>query len=235
MRSSYAVGSPAREQHDLRAPPQSAAVALGLMRDHARGLQVIEPALHAACGARARTAPAPHRSRGTRAPAHHRRQPDYELLDRGREPRRPRGVTEPEQVALDRVDPRLEPIITRRRRIPAPAAPDPATRTPPADRAPPAAARAPADTNDAGARRRGSGSAFQRHRQRPKTPGARSTQRSRADARGAAGPASSSREHGRTGTRRPHPSRRGWRSVRRTATVGENVICRCSSRSAELA
>jgi hypothetical protein len=66
--------------------------------------------------------------------------------------------------------------------------------------------------------------AFQRHRQRPKTPGARSTQRSRADARGAAGPASSSRERASTGTRRPHPSRRGWRSVRRTATVGEQGI-----------
>ena len=91
-----------------------AVVALGLVRDHARGLQVIQPALHAACDARARTAPARRVARD-RAPAHHRRQPRHQLPDRRREPRRALRVPEPEQVALDRVRARLQPIITGRR------------------------------------------------------------------------------------------------------------------------
>ena len=56
------------EQHDLRAPPLPPPVALGHVRDDARGLQVIKPALHALAmrpdkprplTATARTAPQP--------------------------------------------------------------------------------------------------------------------------------------------------------------------------------
>ena len=107
------------QEQDLRAPPRPALVALRLVRHHAGGLQVIEPPLHAA-------AMRPHEPRPlgaltrNRPPAHHRRQPRDQLLDRTREPARPRRVTQAEQVALDRIGARLEPIVTRRR---APACP----------------------------------------------------------------------------------------------------------------
>ena len=64
-------------------------------------------------GARERTAPA--RAPRHRPPPHHRRQPDDELRDRRRVPRRPPGVTQTEQVALDRVRARLEPVVARGR------------------------------------------------------------------------------------------------------------------------
>jgi len=211
------------EQHDLGAPPLPAAVALRHMRDDPRGQQVIKPALHAPAmrthKARPLTATARHR-----APAHHRRQPDHQLLHRRREPPRPRRVTEPKQVALDRVDPRFDPIVTRCGTTPrttgaaqqrAHHQPTRLSRQRRARRPIPTTTRRPVTTMRC---------AFQRHRQRPKSPGARRTQRSRADARGAAGPTPSSRQWASTGTRGPRPSRRGWRSVRRTATVGEDFI-----------
>jgi hypothetical protein len=220
------------EQHDLGAPPLPAPVALGHMRDDPRGLQVIKPALHALAMRTHKPRPLTATARN-RAPGHHRRQPDHELLHRRRKPPRPSCVTEPEQVALDRVHPRLNPIITRRDTTPPPAR---ATQ----QRAHHQAARLVGQRGvrrsiptTTGRPRAGKRCAFQRHRQRPKTPGARRTQRSRADARGAAGPASSSRTRASTGTRGPHPSKRGWRSVRRTATVGGQCICGCSSRSTE--
>ncbi len=99
-----------REQHDLRAPPQPVAIALGLMRHHARGLQVIQPALHAA-PVRTHEPRPPGRVARHRTLAHHRRQPRHQLPDRGRKPRRALRMTQPEHVALDRVRPRLQPII----------------------------------------------------------------------------------------------------------------------------
>ena len=114
-RSSRRVGAGAAQQHDLRAPPQPVAVALGLVRDQARGLQVVQPALHAAAVRAHEPRPLAPIARD-RAPAHHRRQPHDQLPDRRREPRRALRVPEPEQVALDRVRARLQPIVTRRRR-----------------------------------------------------------------------------------------------------------------------
>ncbi len=101
------------EQNDLGAPPLPAPVALGHVSDDARGLQVIEPALHA-------LAMRAHEPRPLSAipwdptPAHHRRQSNHQLLHRRREPPRASHVTEAEQVALDRIHPRLDPIVTRR-------------------------------------------------------------------------------------------------------------------------
>ena len=108
-------GSGAAQQHDLRAPPRARR-----RRARARARPGRRPAGHRAsaarcAGARARTAPAPTAIARDRAPADHRRQPHDQLRDRRREPRRPRRVPEPEQVALDRVRARLQPIITRRR------------------------------------------------------------------------------------------------------------------------
>ena len=84
-----------------------------------------------------------------RTPADHRRQPHDQLRDRRRVARRPRRVPEPEQVALDRVRARLQPIVARRRAPARSPRPGQQTRRPPAARARPAAARSPADTNDA--------------------------------------------------------------------------------------
>jgi hypothetical protein len=220
------------EQHDLGAPPLPATVALGHMRDDPRGLQVIKPALHALAMCAHKAAPLTATA-WDMAPAHHRRQADHQLLHRGRVLPRPRRVTEAKQVSLDRVDPRLDPIITWRDTTPRPTrAAQQRAHHQPTGLARQRRLRRPIPTT---IRRPGAGKrcAFQRHRQRPRTPGARRTQRSRADARGAAGPASSSRERGGTGTRRPQPSGRGSRSVRRTATVGEQGICRRFSRSTE--
>ncbi len=70
------------------------------------------PALHASPvrpdEARPRSAAAWHRT-----PAHDRREPDDELRDRRRVPRRAARVPEPEQVALHRVHLRLEPVVAR--------------------------------------------------------------------------------------------------------------------------
>src|SRR4051812_34558177 len=77
-------------------------------------LQVIQPALHrpAMRSDKPRTLAGIDRNR---APAHHRRQTNDELLNGARVPPGTRGMPEPEQVALHRVHPRLQPIVTRRR------------------------------------------------------------------------------------------------------------------------
>jgi hypothetical protein len=218
------------EQHDLGPPPLPPPVALGHVRNDPGSVQVIEPALHAL----AMRADEPRPLCGLaryRAPAHHRRQPDHQLLHRRREPPGPRRVTEPEQIALDRVDPRLDPIVTRRDTTPraTSAAQQRAHHQPArlgwqrrAGRPIPTSTRRPVAVKRC---------AFQRHRQRPKAPSAQRTQRARADARGAAGEATRSCEHGSGSARRPHPSERGWRSVRGSATVGGQGICRRFSRS----
>ena len=145
--SSSTAGLRRGEEHDLRAPPAPELIALRLMRDHARGLQVVEPALHA-------LAMRAHEPRPLRAlardlaPAHHRRQPHDQLLDRRRVPRRARRMPEPEQVPLDRVGARLQPVVARRDTPARPRAPATATRTRPRARARQAAARAPAGTSD---------------------------------------------------------------------------------------
>ena len=138
------VGAPRRahapwagraQKHDLRPPPAPAAVALGLVLDQAGRLKVVEPALHALSmrsdEARPRSAGAWHRP-----PPNHWREPDDELRERRRVARRRSRVAEPEQVALDRVGPGLQPIVAGRR------AATPETRARPSMRiAPRAAAR----------------------------------------------------------------------------------------------
>jgi len=193
------------QEHDLGAPPQPVAVLLGLVRDQARGLQVIQPPLHAA-------AVCPHepRTRGTvardLAPAHHRRQPRDQLPDRRREPGRALCVPEPEDVALDRVRARLEPIVTRRR---APAGPSRTTQQG-VDHQPPGLERQRLGRRPIPTTRRPSGPtsgcAVQRHRQRPKAPRQRSAARRRADARGTAGTGVRSRAAGALKARRIGPA-----------------------------
>ncbi len=221
-----------RLQHDLRPPPQAPAVALGLMRDHAADLQVVEPTLHRPPMRRHKPATL-QRVHGRGAPAHHRRQPDDQLLDRAREPPRARCVPEPEQIPLQRIHPRLQTIVTRRR------AP-PRTPCPSQQRVDDQAARLGRQRLDRGpvprpaptsAIRRGY--AIQRHRQRPTAPRQQTAPRPRADARGAAGETPSDRARHASGARRTGPSARGCRSVRRTARVRVTCICGRSSRSAE--
>ena len=214
--SSLADGSGAAQQHDLRAPPHAVAVALGLVHDQAGRLQVVEPALHAA-PVRAHE-PRPLRATArNRPPADHRRQPHDELRDRRRVPRRPLRVTEPEQVALDRVRARLQPIVARRRAAARTTRPAEQRAHDQAARLSAAAARSPADTNDATTsdewRMR-----VQRHRQRPQAPRQHEALRTRTDARGTAGDRPDRRAT-RSSARRTRPLKRGWRSVRRTATV----------------
>ena len=101
------------QQHDLRAPPPPAPVALGFVSDQASELQVVKPALNA-LAVRAHE-PCPLGSvRRDWAPAHHRRQPHDKLLNRARKPRRTRGMPQPEQVPLDRIRAGLKPIVARR-------------------------------------------------------------------------------------------------------------------------
>jgi hypothetical protein len=121
------------------------------------------------------------------APAHHRRQPHDELLDRRCKPRRARRMPEPEQIALDRIDARLQPIIAGRDA----AAPAPRGRQQRTDDQAPGLGRqrlarrpVPATARNTAARR---GGVLQRHRQRPSARAAYAGQRRRADARGAAG------------------------------------------------
>jgi hypothetical protein len=222
------------EQHDLRAPPQPGVIALRLMRDEASGMEVVEPTLHA-LAMRAHE-PRPLRT-PTRdgTPANHRRKPDDELLDRTRKPPRPRRVPKPEQVALHRVHPRLDPIITRRNAPPPPArtAQQRAHHQPPRLRRQRRPRRPIPTTRRPTTAKRGC--AFQRHRQRPKTPGTHAAARSRADARGAAGQPPSNREQASESRRRLDPSTRGCRSVRHAATVEGQGICRCSSRNTGMA
>ncbi len=161
-----------------------------------------------------------------RAPAHHRCQPRDQLSDRGREARRALRVTEPEQVALDRVRARLQPVVTGRRAsaLAARAAEQrahhhaarlgrqrlarraiPATRRPSSTsvrRCDPAAPPTPEGAAAAGSTAPASG-------------------RSRHSWRGPEPPAAA----GAPGARRRRPSSRGWRSVRRAATVRDGCIC----------
>lgn len=213
------LGRRHRQQHDLRAPPLPRAVALGLVRDHARSLQIVQPPLHAA--------PVPadeRRPRSTlardRAPADHRRQPHDQLPDRRRVPSRLGRVPEPEQVSLDRVRPRLEPIVTGRR-APALAASAPQQRH---DDEPARLSRQRLDRRAIPATRaRRRRRKLQRHRQRPKAPRQQEALRARADARGTAGSGPNHQRRAARGARRRNPSKRGWRSVRRPGTVGEGI------------
>ena len=186
------------QQHDLRAPPQPVAVALGLVRDQAGGLQVIQPALHAAPMRAHEPRPLGAIARD-RTPADHRRQPRHQLRDRRREARRALRVPEPEQVALDRVRARLQPIITRRRAAARSrrARPSSAHDHQPArlsrqrlDRRPIPTTRRPSSTRR---KVRSSGTANARRRH-----GSTTALRTRADARGTAGPAVRSRDAGRS-------------------------------------
>ena len=171
-----------------------------------------------------------------RAPADHRRQPRHQLRDRRRVARRTLRVTEPEQVALDRVRARLQPIITRRL-APArttSAAEQRAHDEPPRlrrqrlDRRPIPTTRRPSST-------RNCRSVVQRHRQRPKTPRQQQAAlRPRADARGTAETVPDRRDTRALNARRIDPSTRGWRSVRNAATVRSTCICGRSPRSVAL-
>jgi hypothetical protein len=208
------------QEHDLRAPPRAVLVALGHVRHDAGDLQVIEPALQAAAmrahEPRSLSATARHST-----PAHHRRHPRDQLLQRTREPPRARRVTEPKQVPLDRVRARLQPIVTRRRTPPrTPRATKQCAHDQPARLGRDRRARRSIPTTSRSTRRR---CALQRHRQRPKAPSPHTTWRRRADARGATGPADRSRARRSTGARRCGPSARGWRSVRDAATVGLRI------------
>jgi hypothetical protein len=206
-----------RQQDDLRPPPPPGAVPLGLVHHQARALQVIQPALHAA-------AVGPHEPRTLsraarhRTPPDHRRQPRDELPNRRRVPRRAGRMTEPEQVPLDRVRPRLQTIVTRR----SAAAREASTREQGGDDQTPGLvrqrlARRPIPT----ARRSSTRSAVQRHRQRPKAPRQQAALRTRADARGTA----ETNRSGRVRAGRIWPRLRGWRSVRSAATVRCTCIC----------
>ena len=165
--------------------PQPVAVLLGLVGDQARGLQVIQPPLHA-------PAMRPHKPRtlGTIArdvtPAHHRRQPRHQLPDRRRKPRRALRMPEPEHVALDRIHARFVPIVAGCRA----SARSPRTTQQRADHQTPGLRRQRLDRRPIPTTRRPSGStsgcAIQRHRQRPKAPRQRSATGRRTDARGTA-------------------------------------------------
>jgi hypothetical protein len=101
------------QQHDLGPPPAAEVVALRYVSDHAGGLEVVEPALHA-------LSMRPHERRALgeplrgSTPGHHWRQPHDELLDRRRVARGASRVSQPEQVPLDGVRTRLEAVIARR-------------------------------------------------------------------------------------------------------------------------
>lgn len=189
-------------QHDLCAPPAATVVALGLVYDQARRLEVVEPPLHAPAVrthvARPRSAPTRHRS-----PAHDRCESDDELGDRRRVARRAARVPEPEQVALHRVHPRLQPIVAGR---------DAAARgaRPTEQRANDRAARFGRQRLDRRpvptAARRGS---VQRHRQRQRRGAARS----------------SSLANGRSRRSWEAPGSGRTRSIRRTARVRKQCIC----------
>jgi hypothetical protein len=71
------------QEHELRAPTAACAIGLGFVPHQPRELQVIQPALHALAVRAYERAPLDLFGRNG-APAHHRRQPHDELLDRGR-------------------------------------------------------------------------------------------------------------------------------------------------------
>ena len=123
-------------------------------------------------------------------------------------------MPQPEQVALDRVRPRLQ------------ADHHPASTHPRARRARPSSAHTTSRPGSAGIgslagryQRRAPDERremrFQRHRQRPQAPRQHAALRARADARGTAGQPDRSRARASASARRPDPSGRGWRSVRR--------------------
>ena len=205
----------ARRTAPARAAARSAcattpvAVALGLVRDQAGRLQVVEPALHAA-PMRAHEPRPLRRVARDRAPAHHRRQPHHQLPDRRRVARRPLRVPEPEQVPLDRVRARLQPIVARRRCSRALGAPAPAARRRPGGRARRGSGSLAGRYQRRDDRRaRASGCAIQRHRQRPKAPRQQAALRTRADARGTAGTGPTAATQARSSARRTRPSRQG--------------------------
>lgn len=180
-------------QHDLRAPPPAGVVALGLVGDQTRGLQVVQPALHA-LAVRAHKPPSLSASGRDLTPAHHRRQPHNQLLDRARKPARARRVPQPEQVPLDHIHTGVDPVIARRDAAACPAR----TSKQRTDDEPAGLGRKrrPSRAVPTPLRRRAAAMpvwVLQRHRQRPKAPDARDNQRRRADARGAAGQAVRSR------------------------------------------
>ena len=191
-------------QHDLRSPPRPARVALGFVDDQAGGLEVVEPALHAAPVRADEPLPLDRIARD-RTPADHRRQPCDELRDRGRVAGGTRRMTEPEQVALDRVGARLQAVIARRA---APArSPRPGQQRD--DHVPPGLRRQRLDRRPIPTTRRDNGCAVQRHRQRPRTSRQQEALRSRTDARGTAGwnPASARDRDPREGVGYPSGAR----------------------------
>jgi hypothetical protein len=217
------------QQHNLRAPPRPRLVTLRLVRDQSRGFQIVKPPLHGApvCTHKLR---ALARIARHRSPAHHRRHPNHELCDRRRVPAGPLRVPQPEQVALERVRPRLQSVIARRRA----AAPAPRPAQQRAHHQSPGLRRQRRDRRPIPTTRRpGRASnrcAIQRHRQRPQASRQRKALRPRTDARGTAEePWSCDRDAKRA--RRNDPSRRGWRSVRSTAMVRSQFICGRSPRT----
>jgi hypothetical protein len=215
-----------RKQHELRPPPHAIRVTLRLMRGDVCGLQVVEPPLHAAPVRPYEPSPVGLRARHS-APTHDRRQADDELLDRRREPRRARGVPEPERLALHCVHARLLTIITGRRAAACTARPSEQG----VDDDPPRLGRQrlaswaiPATTTR---------SVFPRHRQRPEAPAETARKSERTDARGAAGASLCSRVRRSAQAGQDRPLSRGCRSVRIAATLGEDDICRRLSRSTE--
>ena len=216
-------GRPQRsQQHDLRAPPQAVAVLLGLVHDQARGLQVIQPALHAAAMCAHKPRPLQRIARHP-APAHHRRQTRHQLPDRRRVPRRALRVPEAEQVPLDRVRARFQPIVTRRlaaARSSCPAEQGIDDQAPGLGRQRLRRRAIPTTPRPTSGKK---GGALQRHRQRPKAPRQHEAPRARADARGTAGKQRTSRGDSAQRARRTDPVRWGWRSVRSAATVREGI------------
>ena len=180
------VGLRRRQQHDLRAPPHPRLIALWLVRDHARRLQIVQPALHAA-PVRAHEPRTARRIGGDRAPAHHRRHPRDQLRDRRRVPRRALRVTEPKQIALERERARLHAIVPGR---PAPARAARSAEQRGHDHTARLVGQWHASWPVPTARSTGStcGCAIQRHRQRPRAPRQHEMPWTRADARGTAEP-----------------------------------------------
>jgi hypothetical protein len=219
---------PARQPGEARA---ACATTARPRRAPARVRPAPPPAGHRAsaercAGAHARTARA--RRRAARCPSHHRRQANDELLDRRRKPRRARRMVEAIRVALQRVHPRLQTIVTGR---PTTARPPRAAEQGGHDEPPrfrrQRLARWPIPATAAKCRR-----TIQRHRQRPTALRKQARRRARADARGAAGETLGTRRRRSARAGRNWPQSRGWRSVRCAATVGRQCICR-SSRSCE--
>src|SRR4051794_3569827 len=191
------------------------------MRNHAGRLQIVQPSLNALA---VRTnEPGPLAGVAAPDPTPSPAPSRHQLLDRAGEPARPPRVPQTKQVALHRIHPRLDPVVSRRR-APAGAPRAPATRTPPAA---PARwkRRPPRPIPMTGRPARGLlACGFQRHRQRPKTPAITRARWARADARGTAGGASDSRELGSAGAR-SHSSMRGWDPFAVRLQLAQAYLC----------